>query len=59
MDGVWILTDSTVFHTESELTDSLDSISLDRSSGNMGQSGSIASKVKKEKNIKLNGMFLH
>jgi len=55
VDGVWILTDSTVFHTESELTDSLDSISLDRSSGNMGQSGSIASKVKKEKNIKLNG----
>ena len=59
VDGAWILTDSTVFHTESELTDSLDSISLDtsRGSANTGQSGPIASKVKKEKNIKLNGMF--
>jgi len=57
VDGVWKLTDGTIFHTELELTNSIDSIHQDttRGSANRTEGLSIASKVKKEKSVKLIG----
>ena len=50
--GEWEVTDGTICHSESELTDSLE---IMKSTANQQNQNSIASKIVKEKQVKLKG----
>ena len=53
VNGSWELADGSLFHSESELTNSLDSM---KNSTLKVEDGPIASRVSREKQVKLNGM---